>query len=86
MSFAFTESEELFRRQVQEFAQKELAPGAKDRAIKFELKHGRFDYLHFFPHGAKAHLFRDKAEDMMFSDWWEQWISKKTLRENTEKN
>ena len=32
MPFAFTESEELFRRQVQEFAQKELAPGAKARA------------------------------------------------------
>jgi len=32
MPFGFTESEELFRRQVQEFAQKELAPGAKARA------------------------------------------------------
>lgn len=32
MSFCFSESEELFRRQIQEFTQKELAPGAKDRA------------------------------------------------------
>ncbi|MEA1959106.1 MAG: acyl-CoA dehydrogenase family protein [Chloroflexota bacterium] len=32
MSFVFSESEELFRRQIQEFTQKELAPGAKDRA------------------------------------------------------
>jgi alkylation response protein AidB-like acyl-CoA dehydrogenase len=32
MSFVFSESEELFRRQIQEFAQKELGPGAKERA------------------------------------------------------
>ncbi|MFA5375671.1 MAG: acyl-CoA dehydrogenase family protein [Dehalococcoidia bacterium] len=32
MSFVFSESEELFRRQIQEFAQKELGPGAKARA------------------------------------------------------
>ena len=29
MPFAFTEEEELFRTQIQEFAQKELAPGAR---------------------------------------------------------
>jgi cyclohexanecarboxyl-CoA dehydrogenase len=34
MSFVFTDEEELFRRQIQEFAQKELAPGAKERAKK----------------------------------------------------
>jgi cyclohexanecarboxyl-CoA dehydrogenase len=32
MPFAFNESEELFHRQVQEFARKELGPGAKARA------------------------------------------------------
>ncbi len=37
MSFVFTEEEELFRRNVQEFAQKELAPGAKERAKKTEV-------------------------------------------------
>lgn len=37
MSFVFSEEEELFRRQVQEFAQKELAPGAKERAKKTEV-------------------------------------------------
>jgi cyclohexanecarboxyl-CoA dehydrogenase len=34
MSFVFTDEEELFRRHVQEFAQKELAPKAKERAKK----------------------------------------------------
>jgi cyclohexanecarboxyl-CoA dehydrogenase len=32
--FGFDEEEELFRRQIQEFAQKELAPGAKERVKK----------------------------------------------------
>jgi len=32
--FGFGEEEELFRRQIQEFAQKELAPGAKERVKK----------------------------------------------------
>lgn len=36
-AFSFTEEEELFRRNVQEFAQKELAPGAKERAKKGEV-------------------------------------------------
>lgn len=34
MSFVFSDEEELFRRQVQEFSQKELAPKAKERAKK----------------------------------------------------
>jgi cyclohexanecarboxyl-CoA dehydrogenase len=34
MPFAFTEEEELFRTQIQEFTQKELAPGARERAKK----------------------------------------------------
>jgi cyclohexanecarboxyl-CoA dehydrogenase len=32
--FGFSEEEEMFRRQLQEFAQKELAPGAKERVKK----------------------------------------------------
>ena len=59
---------------------------AKNKAIMYELKHGRFDYLHFFPHGAKAHLFRGPTEPVLFSDWWDQWISEKSLRENTERS
>ena len=59
---------------------------AKDKAIKYELKHGKFDYLHFFPHGSKAHLFRKPIGNILFSDWWEQWISEKALRRNTERN
>jgi len=37
MSFVFSDEEELFRRQIQEFAQKELAPGARERAKKTEV-------------------------------------------------
>jgi len=37
MSFVFNDEEELFRRQIQEFAQKELAPGARERAKKTEV-------------------------------------------------
>ena len=37
MPFAFTEEEELFRTQIQEFAQKELAPSARERAKKTEI-------------------------------------------------
>ena len=33
---------------------------AKEKAIKYELRHGRFDYLHFFPNGSKAQYFRQK--------------------------
>jgi cyclohexanecarboxyl-CoA dehydrogenase len=35
--FGFSEEEELFRRQIREFAQKELAPGAKERNKRGEL-------------------------------------------------
>ncbi|EFK11223.1 site-specific recombinase, phage integrase family [delta proteobacterium NaphS2] len=57
---------------------------AKDRAIQYGLKHGKFDYLHFFPNGAKAKLFK-RTEMPAFSDWWDEWIEEKSLRWNTEK-
>ncbi len=57
---------------------------AKDKAIEYELKHGRFDYLHFFPYGAKAHLFRQRpGSDMLFSTWWDEWLEEKSIRYNT---
>lgn len=58
---------------------------AKDKAIRYELKHGRFDYLHFFPHGSKAHLFRSVDDDLTFAEWWDIWLGEKSLRPNTEK-
>ena len=59
---------------------------AKDKAIQYELKHGHFDYLHFFPNGSRAHFFRRPAfSDIVFSDWWNQWLEEKTLRYNTAK-
>ena len=57
---------------------------AKYRAIQYELKHGKFDYLYFFPRGAKAHLF-ERTEAPIFSDWWDIWMGEKSLRWNTEK-
>lgn len=56
---------------------------SKDKAIRYELKHGKFNYLHFFPHGSKAHYFRQPSSDILFSDWWDQWLSEKSLRYNT---
>ena len=57
---------------------------AKDRAIQYELKHGKFDYLHFFPNGAKAKLFK-KPDVPTLDEWWDIWIGEKTLRWNTQK-
>ncbi len=57
---------------------------AKDKAIQYELKLGKFDYLHFFPNGAKAKLFKKPAVPIL-NDWWDIWIGEKTLRWNTEK-
>ena len=31
---------------------------SKNKAIQFELKHGSFDYLHFFPNGSKSKYFK----------------------------
>jgi integrase len=56
----------------------------KNKAIRYALKIGRFDYLRFFPTGAKAHLFKNSAKDILFKDWWELWLSEKTLRYNTQ--
>lgn len=58
---------------------------AKNKAIQFELKHGKFDYLHFFPHGSKAHLFHSAPSDILFREWWDMWLSEKSLRYNTAK-
>ena len=58
---------------------------AKDRAVQYELKHGRFDYLHFFPNGAKAHLFKTTGDIPNLEDWWDIWINEKSVRWTTEK-
>jgi integrase len=58
---------------------------SKDKAIGYELKHGRFDYLHFFPNGSRARYFRGSSCDILLSEWWEQWLSEKSLRQNTER-
>jgi len=58
---------------------------AKDKAICYELNHNKFDYLHFFPYGSKARLFRPATSNLLFSEWWDQWLSEKSIRVNTEK-
>jgi len=57
----------------------------KHKAIEYALSHGRFDYLAFFPHGTKAKHFENRSE-MMFSDWWNQWLREKSVRPGTESN
>ena len=59
---------------------------SKDKAIKYHLKNGSFDYLKFFPHGSKAKCFRGPTEDMAFSKWWEEWLNEKSIRPNTVRN
>ena len=56
---------------------------AKDKAIAYELKHGRFNYLHFFPDGSKAKHFKATLDDMLFSEWWEEWFAEKSVRPGT---
>lgn len=59
---------------------------SKHKAIQYELKLGRFDYLRHFPRGSKAHLFKADSADMTLAAWWDKWISEKTLRPSTAKN
>lgn len=57
---------------------------AKDRAVAYELRHGKFDYLHFFPHGSKARHFRAASgAGILFRDLWEEWLAEKSLRRTT---
>jgi integrase len=56
---------------------------AKDKAIRYELKYGRFRYLHFFPHGARARHFRKTASTLTLGEWWREWIEAKTIRPST---
>ena len=58
----------------------------KFKAIQYELAHGKFDYLRFFPNGAKAHLFGNKKSSTTLKDFWDVWISEKTVRAGTMRN
>lgn len=57
----------------------------KDKAIKYHLKNGTFDYLKFFPDGSKRKYFRNQ-NGTSFSKYWERWYSTLTVRYNTDKN
>ncbi|HCY86907.1 MAG TPA: hypothetical protein DHV36_17385 [Desulfobacteraceae bacterium] len=58
----------------------------KWKAIQYHTDHGTFDYLKFFPHGAKAGHFAKPTEDMTFSEFWEKWMSGRAVRKGTEYN
>jgi integrase len=60
---------------------------AKEKAISYELRHGRFDYLHFFPHGSKAKHFRGTLGNRMsFGEFWGGWVAEKSIRRSTRAN
>ena len=55
----------------------------KDKAIRYELKHGRFDYLHFFPNGAKANRFKPQQSDITLNEWWDRFNAERSVRPQT---
>jgi len=55
----------------------------KNKAIEYELKHGHFDYLHFFPNGPKAKYFRSLKGDITFDEAWNRWLETKSIRKTT---
>jgi integrase len=54
-----------------------------DRAVKYSLKFGTFDYLRFFAHGSKAKYFTQQSADMTFTEWWGEWTSERSVRAST---
>ena len=60
----------------------ELEPLAK--VISREMREGRFDYLHYFPDGNKAALFRKESErphnTQTVKSYYNQWIKKQNAR------
>lgn len=58
---------------------------SKDNSIKFELSRDKFNYLYFFPHGARSDIFKKDNCKITFSEYWEMWLSEKTIRDNTSK-
>ncbi len=57
----------------------------KDKAVKYHLKNGSFNYLSFFPHGSKAKHFRS-GSDVRLTDWWDLWNSDKSIRQTSQRN
>jgi len=59
---------------------------SKWKAIQYALKVGNFDYLTFFPHGSKSKYFRAKPTGWTFDEWWNIWMSEKSVRQGTKSN
>lgn len=58
----------------------------KDKAIKYHLRHGKFNYIEFFPHGSQAKHFRGyRPEAIRVSEFWDQWIEEKSIRRSSYK-
>jgi len=55
----------------------------KDKAIKYHLGAGTFNYLQFFPHGVKAKHFRSSASTTTMREWWENWVILKSVKPTT---
>lgn len=56
----------------------------KWKAIEYHLQQGTFDYIKFYPHGAKAHLFIRQDRTTTFTEYWEKWMSSRAIRKSTE--
>lgn len=59
---------------------------SKWKAVEYHLRENTFDYLSFFPHGSKAKQFQKPKSTMLFSEWYETWLSEISIRRSTESN
>lgn len=57
----------------------------KNKAIRYHQTNGTFHYPDFFPHGSKIKHWKT-GSDMLFQEWWDQWMKEKSLRPITEYN
>jgi len=59
---------------------------SKWKAVQYHLQENTFNYLSFFPHGSKAKHFIKPRSTMLFSEWFETWLSESSIRRSTESN
>lgn len=59
---------------------------SKWKAVEYHLRENTFEYLSFFPHGSKARHFKKQKSTILFSEWYETWLSEISLRRSTESN
>jgi integrase len=59
---------------------------SKWKAIQYHIRENSFNYLDFFPYGAKAKIFNRPKTTILFSDWFETWLGEISIRKSTESN